>query len=472
MNLEVSVTLPDKIKTIFDGKARFRGAYGGRGSGKTRSFAKMCIVRAIDLAFGKGINGTIMCARESMKSLKDSSMSEIKNAIKELNLTSLFNFGEHYIRTVNGAIEFTFDGLRQNVDNIKSKSRVLICWIDEAETITENSWQTLLPTIREEGSEIWITWNPKFDGSATDLRFKKVVESYTKELANIRNTLASLSPTHATYADLKEREELLLSQINDYKITSINWQDNPWFPETLNKERLRDLDYDTLLYQHVWEGDYITVAKGSYYASYLSKAKAEGRIGHVPLDAMMSTYAFWDIGGTGSKSDATSIWIVQFVNKEIRFIDYYEAQGQSLAYHIEWLRTNNYMNAIMVLPHDGRTHDRVYDVTVESELINAGFSVDIVPNQGSGAAMKRVEASRKWFNRMFFDEHKTSGGIKALEWYQEKRDERRNIGLGVNHDWSSHAADAFGMVSVYYKEPTINTYTYVRDRGSVSWAAI
>lgn len=469
----VEVSLPEKIKEVFEGAARYRGAYGGRGSGKTRSFAQMCVVRAIDYAFGRGLTGTIMCARESMKSLKDSSLTEIKNAIKNLGLSSFFNFGEHYVRTSNGAIEFTFDGLRQNVDNLKSKSRVLICWIDEAENITESSWQTLLPTIREENSEIWVTWNPKFDGSATDCRFKKVVESYIRSIADLDDQISLKEEDDPQLSSLKEQREVLLEQSNEYKIVSINWQDNPWFPETLNRERLRDREQDALLYRHVWEGGYITVSKGSYYADSLTKARDEGRIGHIPRDELFPCYAFWDIGGTGSKSDATAIWIVQFIDKEIRLIDYYEVQGQSLSYHVEWLRANRYENAVMVLPHDGRTHDRVYDVTIESELNNAGFNVEVVSNQGSGAAMKRIGLSRKWFSRMFFDETKTSAGVKALEWYQEKWDERRNIGLGVNHDWSSHAADAFGMISVYYKEPSAyDSHSYHRRNGSVSWAGI
>lgn len=252
----------------------------------------------------------------------------------------------------------------------------------------------------------------------------------------------------------------------------MNWSDNPWFPSTLDKERLRDLDQDALLYRHIWLGEYITTAKGSYYASNLLKAKDEGRICNVPRDSLHALYAFWDIGGTGHKSDSTSIWMVQFINKEIRFVDYYESQGQSLSYHVEWLRSNGYENAKMILPHDGRTHDRVYNVTYESELQSAGFNVEIIPNQGSGAAMKRIELSRKWFDRMFFDEVKTFGGLRALEWYQEKRDDRRNIGLGVNHDWSSHAADAFGMVSVYYRDFENTNHKYHRPIERKNWLSI
>lgn len=469
----VIVEIPEKLRGVFQGNARYRGAYGGRGSGKTRTFAKMLILRAIDFAFNKKVNGTIMCSRETMKSLKDSSMSEVKHAIKELGFSHLFHYGEHYIRSSNGIVDFTFDGLRQNVDNIKSKSRILICWIDEAESISENSWQTLIPTIREDLSEIWVTWNPKFENSATDLRFKKVFESLNKSLSLLRDDLDGSGLTEREREDINHQIMSIEGQLRSYKFVEINWRDNPWFPKSLDKERLIDLKRDQGLYNHIWEGGYITFNRGSYYADMLARAREEGRVTHVPKDPYYRTYAFWDLGGTGVRSDATSIWVAQFIDKEIRLIDYYESQGQSLGYHVEWLRSNGYDNSLMVLPHDGNTNDRVYNVSFQSELINAGFSVEVVKNQGTGAAIKRIEASRKWFDRMVFDDGKTSAGIKALEWYHEKRDEHRNIGLGVMHDWSSHAADAFGLLSVYYQDPSlVRSNMYYSPQRSETWAGI
>ena len=83
----------------------------------------------------------------------------------------------------------------------------------------------------------------------------------------------------------------------------------------------------------------------------------------------------------------------------------------------------------------------------------AGFKVTVVPNQGAGAAMMRVEAARRLFPRIWFDEQKTRAGRSALAAYHEKRDAKRNIGLGPAHDWASHAADAFGLACVAYQEP-------------------
>ena len=165
----------------------------------------------------------------------------------------------------------------------------------------------------------------------------------------------------------------------------------------------------------------------------------------------MTYRAVWDIGGTGAKADACAIWVVQYVGREIRLLNYYEAQGQPLAAHVSWLRDNGYEKAKCILPHDGATNDRVHDVSYESALRAAGFEVQVVANQGTGAAMKRVEAARRLFPSMWFNEGKTSAGLDAVGWYHEKRDDERGIGLGPNHDWASHGADSFGLMAVVFE---------------------
>jgi phage terminase large subunit len=164
----------------------------------------------------------------------------------------------------------------------------------------------------------------------------------------------------------------------------------------------------------------------------------------------MTTRAYWDIGGTGAKADACAIWIVQFVGKEIRNLNYYEAVGQPLATHIQWLTHNGYGpgKVQIILPHDGATNDKVHAVSYQSALRDAGFDVRVIPNMGAGAATQRIEAVRRLLPSMWFNEKTTEAGRDALGWYHEKRDEERGIGLGPNHDWSSHAADAFGLMAI------------------------
>jgi phage terminase large subunit len=198
----------------------------------------------------------------------------------------------------------------------------------------------------------------------------------------------------------------------------------------------------------------MTVSSGAYFARDLALARQQNRICRVPADPLMTTRAIWDIGGTGAKADACAIWVCQFVGKEIRVLDYYEAVGQPLATHIQWLRSNGYGKALCILPHDGATNDKVYDVSYESALSSAGFEVTVVPNQGKGAAGMRIEAARRLFPAIWFNEATTEGGREALGWYHEKKDDARNIGLGPEHDWSSHGADAFGLMCVSYEDAT------------------
>jgi phage terminase large subunit len=410
------VEMPDKLVPVFSGKADVRGAYGGRGSGKTRTFAKMTAVRAHVWATA-GREGIILCGRQYMNSLADSSLEEIKAAIRETEwLLPHFEIGEKYIRTACGRVTYSFSGLDRNIDSIKSKARVLLCWVDEAEPVTEEAWVKLIPTLREDDSELWLTWNPENKRSPTNKRFFQTDNP-------------------------------------DTKIVEINWRDNPWFPDILNRKRLADMRERPEQYDHIWEGDFKAVHEGAYYARSLLLAKEQGRIGNVSADPLMTYRAYWDIGGTGAKADACAIWICQFVGREIRVLDHYEAQGQPLATHVNWLRKRGYEDALCVIPHDGVQHDKVYSVTYESALTDAGFKVDVVPNQGTGAAMQRIEAARRIFPMCWFADRPTEPGREALAAYHEKHDKKRGLGLGANHDWSSHSADAFGLMAVAYETP-------------------
>ena len=163
-----TIELPPKLVPVFSGEARYRGSYGGRGSAKTRSFALMTAVKGYQFGMA-GTHGQILCAREHLNSLDESSMEEIKTAIRSVPwLDNYYDIGEKYIRSKDGNVKYTFAGLRHNLDSIKSKARILLCWIDEAEPVTEEAWRKLIPTIREEGSEIWVTWNPESKRSATN----------------------------------------------------------------------------------------------------------------------------------------------------------------------------------------------------------------------------------------------------------------------------------------------------------------
>lgn len=416
------IELPAKLRPVFKGRADVRWACGGRGSAKTRSFAKMAAVRGY--MFGmQGTSGIILCARQFMNSLEDSSLEEVKRAIEdEPFLKAYYEIGEKYIRSKDGRVNFAFAGLDRNIASIKSKGRLLLCWVDEAEPVTDEAWSTLIPTLREEGegwsAELWVTWNPKRKTAPVETRFRFTDDQHTKGCV-------------------------------------INWRDNPKFPEKLERDRQKDLKERPEQYDHIWEGGYQIVSAGAYWASDLVKAKDEGRISRVAPDLLMTIRLFCDIGGTGSRADAFTMWAAQFIGKEIRVLDHYEAVGQPAATHIEWLRSRGYTpgKAQIWLPHDGDTQDKVFDTSYKAYFESAGYSVTVVPNQGKGAAKMRVEAARRLFPSIWFNESTTEGGRDALGWYHEKRDEQRGIGLGPEHDWSSHSADSFGLMCVAYEEP-------------------
>lgn len=413
----VQIQLPEKLIDVFSGRADVRAAYGGRGSGKTRSFAKMTAVSGYvhGTAGGKGI---IVCARQFMNSLDDSSLEEVKRAIEdEPFLAAYYEIGQRYIKSRDGNIDYAFVGLDRNIASIKSKGRILLAWIDEAEPVTDYAFDVLLPTLREEGdgwnTEIWVTWNPARKNAAVEKRFRH-----------------SNNPLH--------------------KVVEINWRDNPKFPAVLERKRISDFKERPDQYGHIWEGEFVSVADGAYYASGIVRAKAEGRVGAVASDPNMTVRLYADIGGTGARADNFVFVAAQLVGVERRVVDHYESQGQPVAAHLQWLRERGYTpgRAQIWLPHDGDKQDSVYDVSYRAAFEQAGYTVTVVPNQGKGAAKSRIESARRSFGACRFDAQRCENLLAALGWYHERRDDSRGMGLGPEHDWSSHSADAFGLMSI------------------------
>lgn len=396
--------------------ARDKGAEGGRGSGKSHFFAGLLIEDSLAI---KGLPS--VCIREVQKSLKDSAKRLIESKLVEHGLGEAdgFKVFREQIETPGDGV-IIFQGMQDHTaESIKSLEGFKRAWAEEAQTLSARSIALLRPTIRAEGSELWWSWNPRRKNDPVDMMLK--------------------GPNVPTGA----------------KVVKANWSDNPWFPSVLEQERLDCLRNNPDQYDHIWEGGYVTVADGAYYAKHLAEARAQGRIGRVAADPLLTIKLVLDIGGTGAKADAFAIVAEQWVGREIRVLNYYEAVGQPIAAHLNWMRSQGYApeRVQVILPHDGVAHDKVYDVSYESAFRDAGYDVLVIPNQGRGAAMQRVEASRRLFPSMWFNEATTGGLLDALGWYHERKDETRNIGLGPEHDWASNGADAFGLGSVAYEEP-------------------
>jgi len=390
--------------------SRYKAAWGGRGSGKSHFFGGLMIE---DHLRNPGMRS--VCIREVQKSLKQSAKRLVEDKIEAFGLGERegFKVYREVIETPGDGL-ITFTGMQDHTaDSVKSLEGFDRAWVEEAQALSDRSMTLLRPTIRKDGSELWFSWNPQ--------RAKDPVDMLLRGL-NL--------PTGAT-------------------VVRANWSDNPWLPKVLEHERTDCLNATPERYGHIWEGEYATVLEGAYFSRHLTDAQLQGRIGFVTADPLLKKYAIFDIGGTSRKSDATAIWIVQFVGTEVRCLDYYEAVGQPFDAHVNWLRANGCAEAVCVLPHDGRKHDTVHAVTPDGYLRQAGFTCDVVKNQGAGAALLRIEAVRQMFPAVRFNEDTTTGGREALGWYHEKRDEVRGIGLGPDHDWSSHCADAFGLVAVY-----------------------
>ncbi len=391
--------------------ARYKGAHGGRGSGKSHFFGEALVERCIMHPGTRWV-----CIREVQRTLMQSAKRLIEDKIKAFDVGDYFEVQNDCIITHGGGL-IIFNGMQNHTaESIKSLEGFHGAWIEEAHTLSERSLALLRPTIREEGSEIWASWNPRRKKDAIDkfLRVKKP---------------------------------------DDAIVVESNWRDNPWFPDVLQQERLLDQKIYPERYDHIWEGGYAKAFEGAYFAGVLAKAKSEGRIGHVAADPLLPYRAIFDLGGSGATADAMSIWITQWVGREIRVLDYIEGIGQVLAYYVNELRSRGYGNAICILPHDGVNSNSITGKRYEDHLRDASFEVIIVPNQGRGAAMMRVEAVRRIFPQCWFNETTTEAGRDALGYYHERKDETRNVGLGPDHDWSSHAADAFGLLAVAYETP-------------------
>lgn len=414
--------------------ARYRAAWGGRGSGKSHFFAGLLVEECLLVPGTRAV-----CIREVQKTLQESSKRLIDDTIDKLGVAHLFKqYRDRIITPGDGVIIFM--GMQDaTADSIKSLEGYRIAWWEEAQSASERSLAILQPTMRAPGSQIWFSWNPRRKTDPVDKLLR-----------------GSELPTDAI-------------------VVEANWRDNPMLSAELEQERLDCLRINPDQYPHIWEGKYAALLHGAYYAAAINKATDQGRIGRVVADPLLRLGAYVDIGGTGASSDSFVIWIAQIVGREIRVLNYYEAQGQPLAAHINWLRSSGYEphNLRIYLPHDGAHHDKLYGVTYESALVEAGWHVTVVPNQGRGAALQRVEVARRIFDRCWFNAETTQPGIDALGWYHERYDASRQIGLGPEHDWASHGADAFGLMAVVVEsEIKSDIYNFEIDYSRMDRACI
>lgn len=261
---EVEIELPPLMVPLFApprGELRYRGAYGGRGSGKSRTFALMAAL------WGYAEPLRILCTREYQNSIKESFHAELRQTLASVPwLEAEYEVGNDYIRGRNGT-EFMFRGLRNNHSSIKSLANIDLCIVEEAEDVPEISWQVLEPTIRVPKSEIWTIWNPRVRNSPADKRFIQT------------------PPERSVFV-------------------KINHHGNPWFPVELEEQRIRAQKImDDALYQHIWEGHYYEKSDAQVFTGRYEVAE------FAPRETWDGPYFGLDFGFSQDPTAAIKCWV-------------------------------------------------------------------------------------------------------------------------------------------------------------------
>ena len=418
----VNAEFPHKLQCLFK-PARYKVLYGGRGGAKSWGIARALLIQAAQRPI------RVLCAREFQTSLKDSVHKLLCDQVISLGLESFYDITQATIRGKNGS-EFNFVGLKNNVANVKSYEGVDICWVEEAQTVSRLSWNTLIPTIRKEKSEIWISFNPELETDETYQRF--VVHA----------------PENAI-------------------VQKINWSDNPWFPETLREEKDALKSRDPAAYNVVWEGMCRLTVDGAIFAREMQMAELEGRITRVPYDASKPVHAIFDLGW----SDATAIWFLQFIGMETRLIRYMEGSQQTISEYLAKMQQFGYIYDTLWLPHDAENKTLAANGRSIEEIVRAaGYKTRIIPRTPIADS---INAARTIFRGCYFDRENCHEGLQCLRHYRYEVDpETGQFSRNPLHDQYSHGADAFRMIGLMVNEPrkmrqpkpVISNYT-----GSNSW---
>ncbi len=385
---------------------RYKGAHGGRGSGKSHFFAELMVETALRQRGFRGV-----CIREVQRSLKESAKRLIEDKIRQHGLVGQFRILEDEIRTPGDGV-IIFQGMQNHTaDSIKSLEGYDTAWVEEAHSLSDHSLTLLRPTIRKPGSELWFSWNPTRKTDAVDVFFRKN------------------PPDNAI-------------------VVEANWRDNPWFPEELRGDMRRDRALNPEKAAHVWDGEYQIVADGAYYALRLIEARREGRITKVEPAKGVKVHTAWDLG----IGDSTAIWLWQAIGREIRVIDCIDSHGQPLAWYVNELEGRGHDYGIDWVPHDARVRELGTGRTRVETLIALGRSPRVVP---AHKVDDGINAVREIIPRCWWDAKNTEPGLDALGQYRpEYDDNRQTYSERPLHNWASHYSDAFRYLAMAYREMT------------------
>lgn len=403
MSTSIDARFPRKLAFLFK-PARYKVARGGRGSGKSWGFARAILLRCAKE------QTRVLCTREIQKSIQQSVHQLLCDQIAALGLSSLFEILQTEIRGPHGSAIY-FGGLSdQTAETLKSYEGVDICWCEEAQAITSKSWKTLVPTIRKEGSEIWVTYNPELESD----------------------------PTHQMF---------VVNPPPDCISVVMNYSDNPYFPKVLEAERAHaeaTMRIDD--YRHTWLGQCKPAVEGAIYFDAMSASIAAGRIRDVPHDGSLKTHVVFDLGW----NDAMTLILAQKVASEIRIIHYVEGSQRTLADYsaeLKGLRLDDQaMNwGQIFLPHDG-FHTRHQSGKDDATILRGfGWDVSQVPNT---SVISGIDRAREVFPRVYFNKSRTEQLVECLKRYRWNISQKTGEAMQPLHDSFSHGADAFRYLSL------------------------
>jgi phage terminase large subunit len=394
---------PLKLQCLFE-KSRYKVLYGGRGGAKSWGVSRALLIKAAKEPL------RILCAREFQTSIRDSVHKLLCDQIVALGLLGFYEITQTSIRGKNGS-EFAFVGLKNNVSNVKSYEGVDIAWVEEAQTTSRQSWNVLIPTIRKQDSEIWITFNPELETDETYQRF-------------------------------------VLNKPPNALVQKVNWSDNPWFPDTLKDEKDALKYRDPEAYNVVWEGLCRQTVDGAVFAKEIQLAELDERITRVNYDATKPVHAIFDLGW----SDATAIWFLQFVGMETRLIRYTEGNQTTMSDYLAKMQTYGYVFDTLWLPHDAENKTLAGNGRSIEEIVRAaGYKTKIIPKT---PILDSINAARTIFRNCWFDRDNCHDGLQCLRHYRYDVDpETKQFSKTPVHDQYSHGADAFRYIGLMINEP-------------------
>lgn len=396
--------------------ARYKGAHGGRGSGKSHFFAELGIETCL-------MQPTRMvCLREIQKSIKQSIKLLLEDKIRSMGVSDQFYDPlETEIRAKNGSL-IIFQGMQNHTaDSIKSLEGFDVALLGEAQSFSQYSLDILRPTIRKDGSSIWAEWNPETE----DVPIDKLLRGPN-------------APSNSI-------------------VVESNWRDNPFFPEVLRKEMEEDKARDYDKYLHIWEGHYRRTLDGAVYAKEIRKAYEDKRVCRVlPIPGKPVDW-FLDLG----HRDHTAMWGGQIQMSEYRVVKFYQNRGEKLDHYVAYIKSTGLPIGTIWLPHDA-DQEHLVGKTIAQAMrdLMPGVKIRVIPRMAKKSI--GIEAVRRIFPNCYFDEENTREGMKCLGRFKYDVDPDTG-GYSQNplHDENSDAADAFAQMALSLQEerkPQPQTY--------------